>query len=126
MHTHKIRKIIKVIIPVAIVCLFLTSTNPKHMPSVLLIAPFLLFALILYQLVLAIFGFLNGTYNDDITKTLVARPRLLAVIVAAFPVLLLLLQSIGQLSFRDVLTVALIFVVTYIYLDKYSLGRAVY
>ncbi|HSW79153.1 MAG TPA: hypothetical protein VLG47_00030 [Candidatus Saccharimonadales bacterium] len=90
------------------------------MASVILVAPFVLFALIIYQIAMAVFKYSNDAHIDQETKAHIIRPRLIAALAAGFPVLLLLLQSIGQLSLKDVITVTAIIILAYFYMGKFS------
>ncbi len=114
------RKSYKIAGLLLVLCLFLTLTDPKHLPSVLLIIPFVLLLLILYQAAITIFKLANDSGNSLGGKPSVVRPRLVAGLAAVFPVLLLLLQSIGQLSLRDVITVGAIVMLAYFYMGKFS------
>jgi hypothetical protein len=82
-----------------VIPVFLLMTNPEKLPLPLLILPFvLLFAALFLTARLLLrryFANLGGRYN-----------RGLALALATLPVLLLILQSIGQLSIRDLLITA--------------------
>jgi hypothetical protein len=69
---------------------------------------------------MAIFKYSNDTHLGQDSKVHIIRPRLIAALVAGFPVLLLLLQSIGQLAVKDVITVAAIIILAYFYMGKFS------
>jgi len=85
------------------------GTDPAKVPSFLLIVPF---ALLFVVLLLTISAFLQ---HKGYTKT---RSLQVAVLCAATPVLLLVLQSIGQLTIRDILTVAILFALSYFYMSR--------
>ena len=73
---------------------FLLVTNPETLPLALLIVPFTILFLALYLTAsMALVSFFK-----DITPP---RRKLMAGIAGTFPVLLLLLASIKQLSIRD-------------------------
>lgn len=74
--------------------LFLLTTDPETLPLPLLLVPFLLLALALYKT--AELG-----YKILFKKLTTQRIRLLAVITASLPTLILILASIGQLTLRD-------------------------
>jgi hypothetical membrane protein len=90
---NKIQRYVLFVLLYAGLPLFLLSTNPEHLPLLLLWIPFLLLFAILYIS----------------ARTLAARNnrmkgrRLMSVsiIAAALPVLLLVLSSINQLTLRD-------------------------
>lgn len=89
---------------------FMLITSPNHLPLPLIMVPFILIFLILFYIVRQI-----GSLNRDGHR----RQRLMrAGILAAIPVLLLVLQSIHQLTIKDVLiTGGLVLLATY-YLNK--------
>jgi hypothetical protein len=97
--------------------LFLLITNPQNLSPVFLITPFVL---------LFLFIMLAGVYvRESVSKSdqLVLKKKnlLLVALASAYPVLLLLLQSIGQLSTRDVITLTLIVLISGFYISKTSL-----
>lgn len=105
-----------------ITVLLLVVTNPSKLPSALLIAPFLLLFISIYISVKEVMHMLRGGEQDKIVGLKAARPRLIAGLIAGFPVLLLVLQSIGQLTAWDVLTVVAIFIIAYFYVLKSSVA----
>ena len=48
------------------------------------------------------------------------RALRLGIVLATVPVLLLVLQSIGQLTVKDILTILILFVVSYFYIARVS------
>jgi hypothetical protein len=99
---------------------FLMVTNPAKLPSVVLILPLLLLFCAIYFTVIEIVMITRGKEQHADTPT--RRPRSIAAIIAGLPVLLLILQSIGQLTFWDVLTVLAIFIIAYVYALRSSLS----
>jgi len=94
---------------------FLLLSNPNELPVVVLIVPFLLLFVALYS-VWNIVRELGAHYSMQ------SKPRRhlgLAVCISA--VLLLVLQSLGQLTLRDVVTVAAIVIVGFLYLGRTSI-----
>jgi len=88
----------------------LLLTDPQMLPSVILIAPFVLIFVALLACIIAVLGL----YGD-----MPWRRKLRVGLAGAFiPVILLILQSLGQLTFRDVLAVFILFGVVYFYLSK--------
>jgi hypothetical protein len=91
--------------------LLLILTDPRELPSVMLITPFLLLFMILasgISLLLRYYG-------------ITAAKRLrMAMVVATFPVLLLVLQSLGQLTIRDTLAIVALFGIAYFYLSRFG------
>jgi hypothetical protein len=112
---------IRIVIPLAALVIFMTTTNPQALPSVLLVMPFVLFFLTVYMTMLALFE-LSGMMHGRIFGSGLIRPRVVAGLVAGFPTLLLVLQSIGQLTPKDALTATGIFIVAYFYVAKLSVA----
>lgn len=107
-------------VKVAVLCsiillLFLLLTNPEGLPSVALIVPFVL----LFIVFLAAILILLGIYAMPRQKKLKV-----GLIGAAVPVLLLVLQSLGQLTVRDVLAVLVLFCATYFYISRLGMQGA--
>ena len=93
----------------AIVITVFMSTNPNKVPYFVLIFPFLL-------LFVSLFLFSSTILQwQGIAK---ARSMRLSVLFAGIPLLLLVLQSIGQLTVRDVLTIAVLLFVSYFYVTR--------
>ncbi len=63
---------------------------------------------------------MRGGGQNKIVGMKASRPRLIAGLIAAFPVLLLVLQSIGQLTAWDILMVVALFIIAYFYIIKTS------
>lgn len=96
--------------------LFLIFSNPNKLPVVVLIAPFLLMFIALYSSWILIRSVTSRFLTGD-------RPhRHLGLAVCVIMVLFLVLQSLGQLSLRDVVTIVAIVVVGYLYLGRTNLG----
>jgi predicted membrane channel-forming protein YqfA (hemolysin III family) len=86
--------------------ILLFSTDPNRIPSFMLILPFVL---------------LGVALSAGIAFVLERRgvPRLrslrLGIFLTALPIVLLVFQSIGQLTTRDVVTILALFVISYFY-----------
>ncbi len=94
-------------------------TNPQHLSPALLIMPLLVLSVaVFWSLLLA-----TKLFKSSLEKKLSKKTIFGLAIVTAFPAFLLLLQSIGQLSFRDVVTIILILIVLGFYVSKASFGR---
>ena len=89
---------------------FMLITNPNRLPLLLLMVPFLVFFFFLFYIL--------KSFGKNQSK-LRRRQRLIrAGVVASIPVLLLVLQTIHQLTIKDVLiTLGLVLLATY-YLNK--------
>ena len=93
--------------------LFLT-VDPNRVPSFFLMVPFALFFLVL---LFALLYLMYDYFSSDRKKALK-----IASLGASAPTLLLVLQSIGQLTARDVLVILILFTVSYFYISKGSLS----
>jgi preprotein translocase subunit YajC len=93
---------------VALLILFL-GLDPNKIPSFMLVLPFIL-----------LFAFLFIGIALLLEKQGMERKKRLKIagLCSALPILLLVLQSIGQLTVRDVLTVVLLFAVSYFYIAR--------
>ena len=106
----------RTILKLAGCCLFLLAmlmfaTDPRTVPSVVLILPFILVFGAVF-LALLFVGVRQG-----LSRTRAAR---IAVFGAALPALVLVLQSLGQLTLRDVLTILVLFCIAYLYMTRIS------
>lgn len=97
-----------------VLLVLLTTTNPTHLPSILLILPFGLLFIILWCA-----AFL-GLRTVRMTRLKSGR---LAMVLAGLPVGILLLQSIGQLAIRDVLTILAFSTIAYFYIARLTTAR---
>lgn len=88
-----------------VLVIFLASTNPGSVASIFLVVPFVLIFLIIW------FGLF---VSADRWQSFSGKIRL-ATLGAAMPTLLLVMQSLGQLTVRDTLTVMLLLGVGYFY-----------
>ena len=95
--------------------LFLLLTNPKNLSLPLLIFPFLwLFVSIIYGL--------TGLYKLLAGKPVGRRLQLNFGLIALVPVLLAILQSIHQLSIKDIVLVLGLVAVASFYVSKLDVG----
>jgi hypothetical protein len=93
-----------------VVVLFM-ATDPNKVPSFVLVIPFLL-----------LFAFLWSLTSLLLQKRGLSTRRSLKIgmLCAAIPIVLLVLQSIGQLTLKDVLTISALFFVSYFYMTRLS------
>lgn len=98
--------------------LFLLTTNPQKLSPILLIVPFVLFFLALFLAVVLVSSVMAKTAQPALKR----KSFLFSVIFALYPVMLLLLQSIGQLSLRDVVTLSLLLAISGLYIARSSFG----
>jgi hypothetical protein len=88
----------------------LTTTQPARLPSIVLIVPFvLMFAILALTIAMLI------AWRHRVMPFKAIRAGCMA---ALLPILLIVLQSVGQLTFRDGLTLVALFVITYFYMSK--------
>jgi hypothetical protein len=116
------RRIVRIGLLVAALALLLALANPQAVPSVLLIVPFVLLFFVIFLSVLQVVGFLRSHDDDKIAGFSLRRPWVVAALVAGIPVLMLILQSIGQLTVRDVVTILVLFSVAYFYIARSSVS----
>jgi hypothetical protein len=95
--------------------LFMMLSRPDKLPVIGLIVPFVLLFLALYSS-WRLLGLLKARYTTEVGE-LRGRPRLGTAICLSL-VLLLVLQSLGQLTVKDVVTVGAIAVLGYLYLMR--------
>jgi hypothetical protein len=98
--------------------IFLVVLNPAKLPVIMLILPFILLFTALYSLWRLVQQFILRYSSGGFGR------RRLGLGVSGTAVLLLALQSLGQLTLRDVVTLAAIMVLGYLYLGRTSLGLA--
>lgn len=91
--------------------LFLMFTNPEKLPLPLLMVPILLVFIISYVLMYTILGSLRSAMPKS-------KRRFIAGVASALPTLLVILQSIQQLTVKDVLIVLGLWVLCVWYLQK--------
>lgn len=118
-HTRRLARI--VLIGVATI-MFLFVSRPSDIPALLLIVPFVGIFSFLYLILIEIIRFLGPDEDENGAIVRVKRPRLMAATVAGFPVLLLVLQSIVELTFWDVLIALTILLLAYIYIARSSVS----
>jgi hypothetical protein len=117
-HKKLASKPVRLLCLYVVTALFIMLTNPVGLPSVLLIIPFVLVFFCLYLSILAIIDFFRSAEDQTVVGLKFRRPRLLAAVTAGFPVLLLVLQSIVQLTIWDVAITLVIFLLVYMYVSR--------
>jgi phosphoglycerol transferase MdoB-like AlkP superfamily enzyme len=98
-----------------LLALFMATTRPSALPVVGLIVPFVLLYGALYcswRLV----GELRARYRLTVAEPTAGRR--FGVVVCLSIVLMTILQSLGQLTVRDVATIGAIFVIGYLYIAR--------
>jgi NADH:ubiquinone oxidoreductase subunit 3 (subunit A) len=94
------------LITITALALLLFGTNPRNISSAALIAPFVLIFIVL---------FLTASYFLRLKGLTKRASWIIATFIALLPTLLLVLQSIGQLTIRDVATIIALFAIAYFY-----------
>lgn len=102
-----------------VVC-FLLVTSPSELPAVLLVVPFVGIFSFIYLSVLEVARLLGPDEDENGAIVRLKRPKLLSAVVAGFPVLLLVLHSLVDLTLWDVLIAFLILALGYIYVSRGS------
>lgn len=97
---------------------FLSFTDPLRMPSFFLVVPFGLLFCSLYLTIVMALDFFRSPEDERVIGMKLQRPRLLATVIAGFPVILLVLQSIVQLTLWDVILALTIFLLIYVYVSR--------
>lgn len=110
----KRRLLASILIVCGIVLLFVT-TNPEHLPAAVFIGFFILFYVLCYSL-LSLAGML--LCRLEILRWDKKRVNRTAYAVACLPVFLLVLQSIGQLTLKDILLSIGLFALLYLYFGR--------
>lgn len=83
--------------------------DPNKLPSFLLILPFIF----IFISVFAFVTFSCQKYGMGRTKSV-----RVGILCAGIPTMLLVLQSIGQLTIRDVLTLSVLFILSFFYIAR--------
>jgi hypothetical protein len=96
--------------------LFLT-TNPDTMPSAMFVAVFCLLYALVTSLVLEV---LLALRHAGFVEWRARRMLRVAAMLAAFPVFLVVLKSIGQLTVRDIILALALFILAYLYFNRVS------
>jgi len=114
-------RLLRIAILALLTLVFLLVTHPARVPAMMLVVPFIGIYACLYFAVLEIVRFLRPAPDDDDVLTTVRRPRLLSAVIAGFPVLLLVLQSIMELNRWDIVIAFAIFLLAYVFVSRGTL-----
>jgi hypothetical protein len=93
--------------------IFLFSTNPESVALGLLVVPVALFFLISYAVTQMAINFFNLVRGQP------HKRKLVAIVTAGLLTVIMILQSTGGISGADVLLLALIIPVAFIYIEKF-------
>jgi hypothetical protein len=123
MNTHKLSfRLARIAVIGVLTVGFMMASSPVSIPAIFLIVPFVGIFSFLYLLVLEIVRFLGPDEDENGAIVQVRRPRLMSAVVAGFPVLLLVLQSVVELTVWDVLIAVLILLLAYVYVSRGSVA----
>lgn len=111
-------RLLRVVVLILVLAVFMMTTHPVQVPALMLIVPFLLLFVIIYYVALEIVRYLQPDSDAEKGTSVVYRPRLFAALVAGFPVLLLVLQSIMELNRWDVIIASAIFLLAYVFVAR--------
>lgn len=107
-------QILHILLASSALLVFLCTTNPKSVAVWLLFVPVIMLGGIMYFATLL---FLKSGFVSP------ARPRLIAVVVALLPCIILLLKSIGQLTAKDSLLMILFVALAGFYVSVLRFGK---
>jgi len=110
------RQAVSVALTWVLLGVFLVFSNPNKLPVVLLILPFILLFITLYGTWSLIRKLMSRLSQKE-------RPRRhFGMAMCISVILFLVLQSLGQLSLRDVVTMIAIVILGYLYLGRAGVG----
>ncbi len=101
--------------------IFMSSTDPTKLPAILLIAPILWMFLCIVYTIFVLQRVLYNSQNEAINKKRIGS----AVLIASVPTVLLLLQSIGQLTAKDLALVLILVGIGFAYLKRFRLAQKI-
>jgi len=116
----RLRKYVGIVVLYALSFGLLVFTNPERVSPILLVTPLLIFFFAVFLTLIAMVGGFLRQRNRKLSRGTVIT----IAVITALPVLLILLQSIGQLSARDVITLILIILVLGLYVSKVGFARS--
>ena len=110
MNQKLVRLLTRILLPSLILLLLIFTTHPYKLPIILLVVPFLLIFIIIYQTITVFLANLLGKTRK--------RQRINAAILAGGIVILALLESIRQLSIRDLIIIIVLIVALSFYIRR--------
>lgn len=113
-------RLMRIAAMVVLIVVFLMSTHPARVPALALVAPFMAIFACVYWVTLELVRFLQPSDEEGSRGEgrRIYRPRLLAAVIAGFPVMLLVLQSLMELNRWDVLIALGIFMLAYVLVSR--------
>lgn len=107
-------QILRMLLAGGLLLVFLCVANPARVPVWLLFTPVILLGSFLYFATLFIFE--SGIVRPN-------RPRMIALLNALVPSIVLMLKSIGQLTAKDLLLIVLFVAMSAFYLSVLRFGK---
>ncbi len=103
-----------VAVPWVVFLVFISSTHPADLPVYALLVPFLLLGIALYVTL--------SVVAKKVVKTSSRHQKAITILMTLFLVTCVGLQSVGQLTFRDFMTVLLLTLLGYFYVYRNIIG----
>lgn len=117
-----LKAILLIFLPLVLLLVFMSISDPYEVPLVVLLIPFALLFWFVYKLIDRLLRIFSLSKNKEITSELAAQQvrqrHLIAGTLAAVVVLVTVLQSIQQLTLRDILISLALLFVTIFYVRK--------
>ncbi len=115
------QKILRAIAAWAVLLLFMAFLQPQRLPVVVLIVPFVL----LFAAFFALWDLVAALQIKYVSRMATGSlHRRLGATISMSVVLLLVLQSLGQLTMRDVVTLLAAVLIGYLYLARNRFGTS--
>lgn len=90
------------------------ATDPEKVPAFALVLPFVLCAIILFTAIVWLLR-LKGVSRGKAIRV--------AVLCSGLPMIVLVLQSVGQLTIKDVIALTAVFLLSYFYMSRIPMVR---
>jgi hypothetical protein len=113
------KRIVRTIAAWTALLAFMMISNPQHLPVILLIVPFIL----LFIALIMLWGLVVPLLRRLLGRRGYEGSRRLRITVCGSLVLLLIMQSLGQLTIRDFGTIVAIAVIGYLYIGRSRSGE---
>jgi len=111
MKIRKFRSLIRLVLVYLALFIWLSVTDPRKLPIVLLIVPFIL----LFTALFLTASLVIGRFFPRVSQ---AKRRLVAGCISGLPSFLLILSSVNQLTWRDVALVAFLSIFLLFYASR--------
>jgi hypothetical protein len=101
-------------VPWIVFLVFISSTHPADLPVYVLLVPFFLLGVAIYVTL--------GSLVSKITRSSSRHQKAVTILMTLFIVVCFGLQSVGQLTFRDLMTVLALTLLSYFYVYRNIIG----